>query len=416
MGNPANKLRNSLASDHLNLIRGLAAIAVLVYHVRYRFFFDYADVGHPGLLQKSFYALTSFGHDAVMIFFVLSGYFISSSVIRDCRAGQWSWSKYLTSRFVRLYVVLLPGLILTLFWDKLGLYFFSSNPIYSGEPRPWHHDFFSVSARLDFSAITANLCFLQTILAPPLGSNEPLWSLSYEFWYYLLFPCAWLALFGKSVPWWKRGIYLALCGAGLLFVGKNIARYFPIWLLGTVIYLLPHVSLPARRSKMLSAAAVLFFCGMLSLMHLSAIKSALANSIVAMDYVTGASFALLLYQMLDNRAPSTRGRYADFSRTIAGFSYTLYVVHMPLLVFVRAAVLPDQPWYPDVGHMAAAAVLTLIALIYALLIARVSEARTDSFRDVIWAYLRPSNLAYQPAAQATEEGVLALTAMQKDRD
>src|SRR5689334_8152514 len=30
-------------SDDLDLVRGLAAVAVLVYHVRYRFFFDYAD-------------------------------------------------------------------------------------------------------------------------------------------------------------------------------------------------------------------------------------------------------------------------------------------------------------------------------------------------------------------------------------
>lgn len=388
----ANKSRDSLASDHLNLIRGLAAIAVLVYHIRYRFFLDFADVSNPGLLQRAFYALTSFGHDAVMIFFVLSGYFISASVIRDCRAGQWSWGKYLTNRFVRLYMVLLPGLILTMFWDKLGLYFFSDNPIYSGEPRPWKNDFFSVSERLNVPTLTANLCFLQTILAPPLGSNDPLWSLSYEFWYYLLFPCAWLALLGKSVQLWKRGIYFVLCVAGLFFVGKHIARYFPIWLLGTAIYLLPGVPLLSRFSKWLSLAALFLFCGMLGLLHSSTIKSALGDSIVAIDYVTGVSFAILLYQLLQIRAPSAGGLYADCSRSIAGFSYTLYVVHMPLLVFVRALLLPDKPWVPDISHMGFAIVLTGIALLYARLIARASEARTDSVRDLIWAFVRPKSL------------------------
>ena len=389
----ANKLRDSLASDHLNLVRGLAAMAVLVYHVRYRFFLDYADVANPGYLQKSFYALTSFGHDAVMIFFVLSGYFISSSVIRDCRLGQWSWRKYLTNRFVRLYLVLLPGLILTVFWDKLGLYFFSGNPIYSGETRSWRHDFFSVSDRLDFSTFTGNLCFLQTILVPPLGSNEPLWSLTFEFWYYLLFPCAWLAFFGKSVQWWKRGIYLTLCGAGLVLVGKTIALYFPIWLLGTVIYLLPRASFLAWRPRELTACAVILFFAILGLTHLAAIKSVLGSSIVWIDYVTGGSFALLLYQLLENRGPSAGGIYAVFSRWIASFSYTLYVLHMPFLVFVRAFLLPDAPWSPDIVHMGVAAILTIIALGYAVVIAGMAEARTDHVRDWIWDRLRPDLLA-----------------------
>ena len=47
-------------------------------------------------------------------FFVLSGFFISASVIKDCRAKRWSWSGYAASRCTRLYVVLLPGLLLTL--------------------------------------------------------------------------------------------------------------------------------------------------------------------------------------------------------------------------------------------------------------------------------------------------------------
>ena len=31
-------IRGTAASMHLNLIRGLAAVMVLIYHVRYRFF------------------------------------------------------------------------------------------------------------------------------------------------------------------------------------------------------------------------------------------------------------------------------------------------------------------------------------------------------------------------------------------
>jgi peptidoglycan/LPS O-acetylase OafA/YrhL len=38
------KLQESCTGDHLNLARGLAAMAVLVYHVRYRFFLGCNDL------------------------------------------------------------------------------------------------------------------------------------------------------------------------------------------------------------------------------------------------------------------------------------------------------------------------------------------------------------------------------------
>lgn len=181
-------------SNHLDLIRGLAAVAVVVYHVRYRFFLDYHDVVNPGLTTKCYYALTAYGHDAVMVFFVLSGYFISASVTRDVAGGRWSWRRYTTNRLTRLYVVLIPALLLTGFWDMLGRSLYPVNPVYTGEPRSWAHDFFPVGNRLDVPTAVGNVLFLQSVLVSPLGSNEALWSLSYEFWYYVLFPLAVLGL------------------------------------------------------------------------------------------------------------------------------------------------------------------------------------------------------------------------------
>jgi peptidoglycan/LPS O-acetylase OafA/YrhL len=108
-------------SDHLGLIRGLAAVAVLIYYVRYLFFFDYHNIITPNWFSFLFYSLSLFGHDAVMVFFVLSGCFISASVCRDQEAVRWSWKRYLVNRFARLYLVLLPALLLTVFWDCFGL-------------------------------------------------------------------------------------------------------------------------------------------------------------------------------------------------------------------------------------------------------------------------------------------------------
>jgi peptidoglycan/LPS O-acetylase OafA/YrhL len=106
-------LKGRMVSTHLDMIRGLAAVAVLVYHVRYRFFVDYSQLDCKTLLSTAFYGLTAFGHDAVMVFFVLSGYFISTSIVRSVQTRRWSWTQYGVERLSRLYIVVIPGLVLT---------------------------------------------------------------------------------------------------------------------------------------------------------------------------------------------------------------------------------------------------------------------------------------------------------------
>jgi len=70
------------ASTALDLLRALAAILVMVGHVRGLFFVDFGRVEEPGLVIQAIYFATSLGHEAVMIFFVLSGYFIAGNVLR----------------------------------------------------------------------------------------------------------------------------------------------------------------------------------------------------------------------------------------------------------------------------------------------------------------------------------------------
>src|SRR3954463_10277531 len=79
------------ANVHLDAVRGAAALAVVAYHIRYKFFLDYSEVRSSDLLTHVFYAATAFGHDAVMVFFVLSGYLITGTVLKDVRGDRWSW-------------------------------------------------------------------------------------------------------------------------------------------------------------------------------------------------------------------------------------------------------------------------------------------------------------------------------------
>src|SRR5438309_477775 len=80
---------------NLDLIRGMAAIAVMIGHVRGLLFVEFQNVTHPTPWVKALYLGTSLGRQAVMVFFVLSGFLISASVLRAWMENRWSWSWYL---------------------------------------------------------------------------------------------------------------------------------------------------------------------------------------------------------------------------------------------------------------------------------------------------------------------------------
>ncbi len=103
-----------------NLIRACAAIVVLVGHVRNQFYVNFQTLEKPTILDKTAVFIGGLGHSAVIVFFVLSGFFISSSIFRMLEQNKWSWKKYLVARFSRLYTVLIPALMLTWLWDVLG--------------------------------------------------------------------------------------------------------------------------------------------------------------------------------------------------------------------------------------------------------------------------------------------------------
>jgi len=84
------------------------------------------------------YFLTGFGHQAVIVFFVLSGFLISSSVFKAGAEGKWSWVDYGINRAARLYVVLIPGLLFGLLWDYLGSHYFALSGLYSRPLETFH--------------------------------------------------------------------------------------------------------------------------------------------------------------------------------------------------------------------------------------------------------------------------------------
>ena len=358
----------------LDFIRALAAAAVVAGHLRALFFVPLSHLTAPSIAVKLAYAATGLGHQAVLVFFVLSGYLVGGSVLRATRDGRWSWTDYLSRRIARLYIVLLPALVLTAGWDHLGIHYLPSSGLYHFTPEYAYILPFSAADRLGMSTFAGNAMFLQMILVPTFGSNGALWSLTNEWWYYLIFPL--LAVRTNSAA---RRIAGGVVATGMLwFVGAEIAAYFVIWLVGVALAVVPRVRIAGRRDRLvITLGALLLLAG--------AAGSAEVHRFgrVLDDLGVGVTCAAFLYTVLvwpPTRRPSAR--VALLWAELAGCSYTLYLVHMPALVFLEALarhLTPDR-WAPSPRNALLALAIGAGIVAYAWWVSRFTERNTDAFR------------------------------------
>jgi peptidoglycan/LPS O-acetylase OafA/YrhL len=357
------------ASLLLDLIRGLAALIVLFEHWRFIVFVDFKQIPTHRALWYPLYALCGAGHQAVVIFFVLSGYLISSSVFRMCDRGAWNWKLYLTHRVLRLWIVVIPGLLLCALWDGLGLHLHVAPSLYAG--MSGNHIISNVAARYSVPIFFSNIFFLQGIHSPPFGSDGPLWSLSMEFWYYILFPLGFFAVRpGTSVV--NRVLCVLGFAAVAWFTWGRLTWMFLIWLLGTLLAVVP----PPRlgQGARIAAAIVyvpLFF--LLSPLH--------RLPLPVIDYTLGCVTVIFLWILLSATSPAQPSFGERSARTLSRFSFTLYVCHTPLLVLLVALILGDTRWNPNLPHLLAGAGLLALCLLYAYLVGSLTEFRTDRVRS-----------------------------------
>lgn len=376
------------ASVHLDMARGVAALAVLVGHVRGLFFVDYHDLAHHSPLVAAFYGATALGHQAVVVFFVLSGFFIVSSIADSFEQHRWSWTAYLVNRITRLSLVLVPSLILCGILDRIGMTMGTSAPFYR---EPVANLFAQSVASLEtYRNFVGNLFYLQGIVVEPFGSNAPLWSLSYEFWYYIIFPLALCALVKRYRPS-MRVAYLVLAIGVTWFVGYTIALYFLVWLLGGAIAISRVAKWsPARFSGAILAAAVPFVVVLgLSVAHP-------LNSPFLMDAIVALAFGLWIYAVVEAPEQSMSAFYAKPARLFAGFSYTLYLTHFPIVFLLHSRILGTRAWNPIVIHVVYALLISAGATLVAYLLALGTETKTAAARRKVMA-LFPSTRRPAPA-------------------
>ncbi len=360
------------ASAHLNMLRGVAAFVVLFGHWRNIFFVDWSQVRRRDVALDFFYGSTKYGHEAVVVFFVLSGYLIGRTVLRAVWASRWSAKHYAFHRLIRLELVLFPALLLCWLWDSAGMHLFSPSPTYLGTSGS-SVLLSPISPHISLPIFVGNLAFLQTLLVPCFGSNAPMWSLANEFWYYALFPCLVIVL-TKYFSWTRRAIAAVVMIGVALFIGRWMLGEFSIWLLGVALIFLPRPHwLKARQHSLFLAIAFLFVIVQLILTFDPRKLEGRGNT----DYILAIAVTIFIYALLHHPQP-VGGLYKKIASQAAGFSYTLYLTHMPVLVFFSAWLNHRNP--PTARNFLLPLAILCGTIAYSYGIAMIFEHNTDRIR------------------------------------
>ena len=214
----------------LDVLRASAAFLVLLGHTRNWIFTGIGEVAHPSLLLKFFWLITVLQHEAVVVFFVLSGFLVGGALVNALRKNSFDLVGYLIARFVRIYIVYGPALAVTglAFWIGSGLF-----KDFGGDTvRPLFSE-----QQLDFGGLRPALCHiagLQGFVCRAWQQNPALWSLGYEWVLYLFAPAILgLLMMRGALSLRLSAIALLLCGAAAMSIDfGDWLFWFAAWFLG----------------------------------------------------------------------------------------------------------------------------------------------------------------------------------------
>lgn len=332
-------------------------------------------------------------HDAVILFFVLSGYLISyTAAERDLTGRQFA-----VNRIARIATVAIPAILLVVLVD---IYV---RPIW---PSGWP-DF----APLDRMATSVSVCLTMTSYvwnnSYPCFSNAPYWSLTYEVWYYLLFG---VVFYPK-----RRWIKIAAGSTVLALTGPKIAALLPCWLAGVATYHVQKRWRPRPALGFLFASvsfAIFLVMQQFPLYELTALQVVGPLSIAIgyqfylsnafpLDWLTSLLISAHIIGMLGVLNAVTRplGRIAALIKLFAGTTFSIYLFGVPLIKLV-SAFLPVWAYrLPGIHTLPLA--ISVIAAGFAMALSVVTEQQKDKARKLL-NWLLNQNSSRSAAARAEQ--------------
>ena len=278
--------------------------------------------------------------------------------------------------------MLIPALIIGCVLDWLGIRLFDLSGIYT-HPDQFYTNTFgnNIAKHLNFGTFAGNLLQLQTIIVSSLGSNGPLWSLANEWWYYVLFGLCMIAY--RPGPMLARFVAGGVIVAMTMALPLTISLWFVVWGIGAGLAVLDRywAGWPFFAGATIVAICLVAVRWTNTWLMYRGMTNHVATDF-AMDLAVAAGFSAALICAKNLKRPL---KFGSLHRLLASFSYTVYLVHFPAMVFVVAVMkdVLDVEFLrqPNVGALIYAASLLAILYGYAWVFAAFTEARTNVVRS-----------------------------------
>ena len=325
----------------LHIIRGFAAFFVLLAHAKWPFWIGgtaflkqtpFWELSIVDKLGMTLALLSSNGTAMVVIFYVLSGFIITHSYEKN----KWTYKQFLVNRSLRIYIpyiasAILAGVLLIASYNLAA-------PLFDAPVKDYHQRVMtSYTQGLNVVNFIKTLFFIKEERVNYFGFNYVYWSLLYEMIFYLMFP---LLLKHLRYFFWAATIIFPI---HVFYQPLPEINYWYLYLTEYLLYFLSGIylyrffiagklriiknSIWFNKNVLLSIILVLFFSAQLQ--GFSAYKSLsfLAATIMAMAWI----IYLLLYG-------AKNGFFTKAFVFLGKISYSLYLIHVPLLLFFYSIV------------------------------------------------------------------------------
>lgn len=368
---------NKPFSIYLDLVRFAAAVAVYLWHSNQKF------------LVANGLPFSSYGHSAVIVFFVLSGFVIA--FVTDTK--EKTASVYAASRVSRIYSVALPAVFLTLALDAVGRQL---------DPAIYQYPFDQFLVRTGSSLLLLNEVWFVSITS---FSNVPYWSVCYEMWYYVAF---------GLIVFFPGRIGVVLAGLLGLLLGPKVLLLAPIWFAGVLLYRWKSLDRMPEPLAWLLAIGSLLSIVVFHQSRFMPYVGGLIESVIGphwyveltfsknflSDYVLGAlvflNFASMKVVCL-RIAPALLAIERPI-RLLAGYTLTLYLLHQPVFLFWAAVLRGDPNGY---GYWWATTALVVVSI---AVIGNLTEQRRQGLRRWLEALFSRAALAWTTRRPAPTAG------------
>lgn len=262
-----------------------------------------------------------------MVFFVLSGFLIGKSVCNNISKNQeFNIAQYARDRALRLYPPLVIALLLMILLSAIApLLFPSGTQQFIQIPGA---TFARTGFTVETQQLLGSLFFLNEFKTSTPSANGPLWSLSLEAWYYVI---------AAAIFLWpsRRAASVVLLVVVILVTWKNkmFIMLAPIWFSGFWLAFL-HQRKPEMNNRVfgwlfLALTIVVIVIAALVLFGGPQGEGGLFDRMNHFRLASGLWFACFMALIMGGGAS-----FPKFFHGQAGYSYTLYVIHFPIMLFV----------------------------------------------------------------------------------